>query len=684
MKSLQDKYNLIAKGEGNKELFVKDARALLPNIITNVLTYEQAVHNLIERGIIQEHKVLTGVLEPTVPDWFKIFNENIHDPKATLKDPDKDIVEKEVTGFNYKNKADNNNISTLQMLTGYYVEMKDPKHAGKTEEEIKQIVFKNLQKDALYYVKDGQFGLKGVGYTDQAPGLGHTKEVTGKYKSSGMEPVKLNEAYTPYAANHIHSRGTRTTLDYIFEDVPYGNEYYNVNAVVEVEIISDSPEQQHPDNPYGNVESTVIWSIDHILDVQKRDEMTGALTPASLTAADEVEIKNMIETRFYDDYNSAIQELVLNTNNTEMDMEINENYSILGNVKAKLEEIRSKKLKEIVIVADPDMPTGRHKNTKGKKGSKYNKKQTLKEAESMTAEEVIDKLKKGQIKDLTVLPADKELADKVLKLLNKPENKEIKKEVTKTIQQVQGQLQESKLRNTLFGLLAAGLVAGAGAMMNTGNTSAQTKTNKAQTTQTTGLDVVSQVELAMNYYKNHKSEVDKLAQTDEDVQFAVNAINDSGMSKDPKTLKLIGQVHKDGLNKIISKVSGDNTAYMKETLSEAKKRAIEKHIKEIEKLGEVAAIDHKISKIDEKIAEIENRITVTESDDMKEMVDKKAVNELRKDIKYLQSKRKMYEGRKSKLQKGTSKHGEKHTSKEKLGYKEALTDNVLKSLKSGM
>ncbi len=33
----------------------------------------------------------------------------------------------------------------------------------------KQIVAKNLAKDCLHYTKEGQFGLKGVGYTIEAP-----------------------------------------------------------------------------------------------------------------------------------------------------------------------------------------------------------------------------------------------------------------------------------------------------------------------------------------------------------------------------------------------------------------------------------------------------------------------------------------------------------------------------------
>ena len=194
MKSLQNEYNLIKEGKGNKELFIKEARTLFPNIVTNVLTFDQAIHNLNERGIISEG--FTGELSQREgePNWFKVFSENTEAVKAALKDTDKSVVEKETAGYNYEDKKNNNNISTNELLSGYYVEMKDPKNADKTEDELKKIVFKNLEKDPLYYIKDGAFGVKGIGYTQNAPGLGPTKEVTGKYKSSGMEPVKLNES----------------------------------------------------------------------------------------------------------------------------------------------------------------------------------------------------------------------------------------------------------------------------------------------------------------------------------------------------------------------------------------------------------------------------------------------------------------------------------------------------------
>jgi hypothetical protein len=77
--------------------------------------------------------------------------------------------------------------------------MQDPKNKLKTTDQVKQIVAKNLGKDWNYYTKNAQFGIKGIGYTKEAPGLGEPKEPKGKWKSSGYgdlnfetEKVKAN------------------------------------------------------------------------------------------------------------------------------------------------------------------------------------------------------------------------------------------------------------------------------------------------------------------------------------------------------------------------------------------------------------------------------------------------------------------------------------------------------------
>lgn len=119
--------------------------------------------------------------------------------KAVEKKTSKEVTDLEEKNFDYKDKKDINNVYGEAFLNGYYTEMKDPKNAEKTVNEVKEIVAKNLAKDQLHYVKDGQFGERGVGYTDEHPGLKASK-------SDQMEKVKLKENKEYFESSNSSSR----------------------------------------------------------------------------------------------------------------------------------------------------------------------------------------------------------------------------------------------------------------------------------------------------------------------------------------------------------------------------------------------------------------------------------------------------------------------------------------------
>jgi hypothetical protein len=174
MKTLQEQYNLIREGRGNKEILLKTAKQLHPNVVPNHFTYDQTIPLLKQRGLL--HESIGGVVtKGKDPDWFAIFKENINEAKAIEKKPTKEVVDVETKGYDYKNKENIDNIYGQAFLIGYYAEMKDQANADKTVDELKAIVAKNIYKDPLYYVKNGQFGTKDVGYTDKAPGLTASK-----------------------------------------------------------------------------------------------------------------------------------------------------------------------------------------------------------------------------------------------------------------------------------------------------------------------------------------------------------------------------------------------------------------------------------------------------------------------------------------------------------------------------
>jgi hypothetical protein len=236
--TLQTQYNLIKEGKGNKAYFLKSAYRLFPDMLSPVNTFEDTIKILKNRSIISEN--IGGlVTSGKKQDWMSIFTENMDilkeenkkiknakqngDKSYTIEyndgttktiavsndawdeinnkygklteakekeEPSKEVLDDQKNNFDYKDEKNYDNLFGQEFLQGYYTEMKDPANTGKDVEELRAIVAKNLAKDNQYYVKNGQFGTKGLGYTTEAPGLGTPKEPKGKYKSSGYGDLK--------------------------------------------------------------------------------------------------------------------------------------------------------------------------------------------------------------------------------------------------------------------------------------------------------------------------------------------------------------------------------------------------------------------------------------------------------------------------------------------------------------
>ena len=190
-KTLQEQYNLISEGKGNKEVFMKAAKSQFPNIVRNAATLSETVASLKHGHIITEGISLGmgNSAKNNKPDWFAIFDENMNlvaeEAKAVEKKPTKAVVDLETAGYDYKDENDVNNMNFEEYLRGYYTEMKNPKNADKTEQELKDIVKKNLEKNPLFYVEDAQFGIEGIGYKEELPGLGKGKMVKDAGKGGG-------------------------------------------------------------------------------------------------------------------------------------------------------------------------------------------------------------------------------------------------------------------------------------------------------------------------------------------------------------------------------------------------------------------------------------------------------------------------------------------------------------------
>jgi len=232
MKTLQEQYNLIQEGKGRKDLFLKEAKKTYPNLLSNLTSYKDATNILKSKSKISENLGGVVTLKPLVQLTSEDFNPNkqaweskyeafVNEERAKSLKPiiDKDIDEKINTekedekvkaeekkvskgvenidkrNYDYSPKEDNiNNVNAQEMMNGVYYEIKE--NPELSLEEAQEKVIKNLSKDELHYVKNGQFGVD-IGYTEA-----EVQENTGKtYGGSGysdklkkgdtkMKPIK--------------------------------------------------------------------------------------------------------------------------------------------------------------------------------------------------------------------------------------------------------------------------------------------------------------------------------------------------------------------------------------------------------------------------------------------------------------------------------------------------------------
>ena len=203
-KTLQDQYLLLKEGKGHKGVFLTEAKRQFPNLIPVNADVDLTTRILKDKNVISENIVGLQAINQMIPtkkesfetafeSFLKEAKKKEATDKAEAKTVSKSVEDKQEHAHDNTDEKNIDNVIFDQVMMGYYAEMKDPKNADKTMEELKAIVLKNLAKDPIHYTKEGQFGVKELGYTTEHPGLGTPKEAKGKYASGGMEPVKLNE-----------------------------------------------------------------------------------------------------------------------------------------------------------------------------------------------------------------------------------------------------------------------------------------------------------------------------------------------------------------------------------------------------------------------------------------------------------------------------------------------------------
>ena len=225
MKSLQEQYNLITEGKGHKDVFMKDAKSRYPNLLNNSLNFDNTTKILKNKGIINENiggyvdlKPITKIdslskkenwenkfkqflnekenpLQPLINNDKKVNTKEEEEKiKADSKKVSKSVENIESHNYNYDTNVENiNNVNAQELSNGVYYESKSNPELGL--KELQELVVKNLVKDPLHYVKEGQFGV-GIGYEQPK-----TEVVNGDHAASGyseklkegsdqMEPIK--------------------------------------------------------------------------------------------------------------------------------------------------------------------------------------------------------------------------------------------------------------------------------------------------------------------------------------------------------------------------------------------------------------------------------------------------------------------------------------------------------------
>lgn len=259
MKTLNEQYRLIKEGKGHKTMFLNDAKRQFPNYINNAATFNEAANILKQRGVINENIVgliPVNKIESKKESYelaFEKFLEEAKSPeikakevkekkvksqeeteKADLKKPSKQVKDDLDKGYDQTNDKTPDNLIFDQITMGYYAEMKDPKNADKTMQQLKDIVLKNLTKDPIHYTKDGQFGIKGIGYETELPGLGTPQPVKGPYKASGYGDLNEGKEKRKLSLKQIDKKDKKGLTLYKNTENPDDLYYYDGKVLYSV------------------------------------------------------------------------------------------------------------------------------------------------------------------------------------------------------------------------------------------------------------------------------------------------------------------------------------------------------------------------------------------------------------------------------------------------------------------
>ncbi len=239
-KTIQEHYQAIQNGTGHKDIFLKESKRLFSNLIPNAATYDQTVKIFKNKGILNENYVdlqpISGYEGREKEGWenkYKSFLKEVEEESIKAETTKQSKYEEETRSHAYDNSDVKNldNQIGQEVLNGIYFEGKE--NPDKTLDELRSIVAKNLAKDKLYYVKNAMFGEKGVGISDELPGLKASKyDQMEKVKDTRQPLSEAKVSKLDQRLKEIHKQGDISTLEAkiaaIDEEINSRNERINM------------------------------------------------------------------------------------------------------------------------------------------------------------------------------------------------------------------------------------------------------------------------------------------------------------------------------------------------------------------------------------------------------------------------------------------------------------------------
>ena len=117
MQTLQEQYNQIKQGKGNKPHFLKQARHLFPDYLNQYNNYEDTVNILKSKSILSENKANLGMVSGGGrKDWFSLFQENV---KAEEKKVSQQVLDKQAHAYDNKDPKNIDNLYGNTFLKGF-------------------------------------------------------------------------------------------------------------------------------------------------------------------------------------------------------------------------------------------------------------------------------------------------------------------------------------------------------------------------------------------------------------------------------------------------------------------------------------------------------------------------------------------------------------------------------------